>query len=277
MKALINETLTELSLATIRENNTFTPRSNLFYEEDSPRIDFNGFHCPTDYDNHCNHLFVNIKIGIESVNLPLEQLAVELKDLHFEIKDFKKRMFPDDDLIFVFERVKPAKSSKFQRLGPELLRNKISIYLKIQIRLVSRLEAFILHHLRKIRLKPINSYQPLPPLFPDAFDSSKVERLGFSHLRVYNKHSGTTVLSFNGSKVDFEVFIHMVHHSKLLVHANGKSATKPELRELFSLIGNFNAAKNPKSTLNKVKDRADANENIYTRILSAYQTFKDEL
>lgn len=277
MKALIIETLSELTKASVRENTKPGVMCNLFYDENAPQIDFNGFKCPSDYENHCNSLFDTIKIKIEMTNSTPEEKTLHLKELKFEVADFKKRLFPEDDLIFIFERIKPVKAKSLSNYPPETLKKKILVFLNIQLRLLGRIEDFFNYTIRKINSKPIQYFKSIPPLFPEAFDRNRILSKGFNQLRVFNKDTGATYLSFNGSKSDFEVFIDLIQRAKIFIHPNGKTATKPELRELFSFIGNFESAKNPASTLNEAKERAEKSEHIFTRLTAAYQEFKQDV
>ncbi|OIP00960.1 MAG: hypothetical protein AUJ98_06135 [Bacteroidetes bacterium CG2_30_33_31] len=110
MNLLINETLSELITANIRENKKPGAPCNLFYEDAAPHIEFNGFKCASEYEKYCNINYDKIKATIEKNNIPVPQRILFFKDLRYEIRDFKKRMFPKDDIIFIFERVNPNKT-----------------------------------------------------------------------------------------------------------------------------------------------------------------------
>ncbi len=275
MKTLITQTLSELTQASIRESSKPAIRTKLFNDDEDPRMEFNGFRCISEYDQYCDKLLNDFKAKLTELNLPEKDKILYLKDLRFDIKDLKSRLFPEDDAHFVFARVNLIKS-KSSSLLKESFKKKTFSFLNVQVRCLERIEAYTRHQIKLIQEKPTQTFHSIPPLFPEAYDKEAISKRGFHMLRVYNSHSGTTCLNFNGNKADFEVFIDLVYRVNLLTHSNGKSATKTELRELFSLIGNFETAKNPNATLYEAKERAEKRENLYTRLISAYQAFKED-
>ncbi|OIP00961.1 MAG: hypothetical protein AUJ98_06140 [Bacteroidetes bacterium CG2_30_33_31] len=118
-----------------------------------------------------------------------------------------------------------------------------------------------------------------PTLFPEEFNDILINEpcSGFEKLKLYNSLTRRTKLNLNGSKSDFEVFLDMLIRAKIFIKDDGKTPSKVELREFLSFILNFETAKNPYATLNEAKERAEKSEHLFTRILAAYEEFKQDV
>jgi hypothetical protein len=277
MKELINDLLSELSLAVVRESSKLSIPCSLFSDESTPPIEFNGFICPFDYHTYCDNLFDVFRKRYEDLDLSPDEKLLLLQELKFIIEDQLKGLFPEDDLHFIFLRIKPQKIKTLHNYSSEKLKERTLLFLNIQQRMLVRLSKYFSNQIYKLRNKPIITRDPLSPLFQESYDQDQIKAVSFDKLRVFNKNTGTTHWTFNGSKVDMEVLVHLLQAGQVFIYPNGKSATKPELREVLSFIGNFKPAKNPGSTLNRVKERAEKSEYIFTRLSTAYQDFMEDV
>lgn len=276
MHELINNLLAELSNATVRESKKTAIQFSLFYDEFDPPLEFNGYNCPAEYDKYSNNLYVNFQNEIIQSEIAVEEKLILLSELKFRVEDFGKRYFPEDDIEFVFARIKAVRVTSLQNYPKERIKGKTLLFLNIQHRLLQRISRFISNLISKTKNKPIITRGTLPPLFQESYDQERISAVSFDKLRVFNKNTGTTHLIFNGSKVDMEVLVHMMHFGKVFTYPNGKSATKPELRELFCFLGNTPPAKNPAATLYHSKERLEKEAHIFTRLSAAYEDLKEE-
>ncbi len=213
MKAHIKTIFTSLTEVYVSETNKLSGQCNLFADENAPNILFNEFRCPIDYENYCDKSYNDLKSHLQNLNL-IEIDIMTLVDVRFEIVDFKKRLFPKNDPSFVLERVRHSKKYSRSNYSNEEIKGKVICFLKIQLRLLQRMEKLIGFHIMKISSKPIQTFDTIPPLFENFVDKNAISEVGFHKLRVYNSNTNTTNLSFNGSKSDFEVLVHILYLEK---------------------------------------------------------------
>lgn len=95
---------------------------NLFDDDTSPEINFNGHNHLNAYQHHLDRFYDDCKRSVallDPVN-PGDALMRLKRDLDmaiFEVKEFKRRYFPKDDLDFLMTRVEFIKTTRPP--GPE--------------------------------------------------------------------------------------------------------------------------------------------------------------
>ncbi len=95
---------------------------NLFEDDTSPEINFNGHYHLSAYQHHLDRFYADCKsyVALQDTSY-LGETTMRLKrDLDmaiFEVKEFKRRYFPKDDLDFLMTRVEFVKTPRPP--GPE--------------------------------------------------------------------------------------------------------------------------------------------------------------
>ena len=133
MKENLTVVLEQLKTARIQVGRrTLRKQVNLFEFDDSHEIEFNGHHSTTSLENHLYGLYAPVKQLADDLlqspsNVPHE-LQKDFDMASFEVKEFRQRYFPKDNIDVLLHRVELQKSTTYELTQDEAIKKNPELF-----------------------------------------------------------------------------------------------------------------------------------------------------
>ena len=133
MKENLTVVLEQLKTARIQvSRRTLRKQINLFEFDDSHEIEFNGHHSTNSLEDHLYGLYVPVKRMVDDLvnNQPKEPQALQ-KDFDlasFEVREFRQRYFPKDNIEALLYRVELHKSTPQELTQDEAIKKNPELF-----------------------------------------------------------------------------------------------------------------------------------------------------
>jgi hypothetical protein len=133
MKEILNNALEQLKFARIHVNSrSFRKQISLFEIDDSKDIEFNGSKSAGAYHEHLYTYYLPCKRLVdEMMNESLnnaDAIKREFDLLCFEIREFRHRYFPKDNVDVLLRRVDPHKSNPRELVNSEVIKKNSGLF-----------------------------------------------------------------------------------------------------------------------------------------------------
>jgi uncharacterized protein YlaN (UPF0358 family) len=274
MNELLNQLKQELSRIEIELDDITNIRCSLFDDHKDLNMLFNGHKCLSHYEKKIEQMLKQFKTSLKSVESS-KQGMIDLYDLRFEIRDFIKLNFPKKKCRKICDRVKLISGSESKlSLGIDH-ENFIKQFVELQRKQAKRVERILTYRIERLKVKrnPLNKLY-LDTRYEEEFSSSKLTSPEIPDLIDPELHK--TKLKFIGTHADFEVLLDMFIRVQLFERLDNKPISKTDLRDLLTYAYNINPPKNPASTLNHAKERAEKRPSLATKFIYAFENFKGD-
>ncbi len=133
MSQTLNTALEQVKLARVQ----VFPRSvrkqiNLFEEDMSSEINFNGYNNPVNYQHHLESFYNACKQEIgQDINLrrnQLDDLKRQFDLAKYEVREFRQWYFPKNDIDTLFHRVEFVKSPRIDHINDDGIKKNSQLF-----------------------------------------------------------------------------------------------------------------------------------------------------
>jgi len=273
MNEILTETLVHLQMVKVQvHSHSVRKQINLFEIEIGPEINFNGHKTILSYQACLDLIYKDCKNLVETQVNQDQGRPDEIQKLldlaRFEIKEFKKRFFPKDNEMVLFNRIEFIKTPRADILNDVSLKKRIMDFFNIQYQLIQMLDDLFSHRLQFLTKyyipKAIHQNNPTPDF--NAPTQKEISSYQLGQLSLFPPDKGHTNLKWNRDKIEFiELFI-CVHKSNAVVGIDNKPVTKKDYMELLMWFFNIQIA-HWHGSLSYGKDRKIKRESEYLKEL----------
>ena len=204
-------------------------KASLFEDDGYDGLEFNGFRNVLHFRSHLFSYYAPCKIALDAqVNArALESPTELLRELHllqYDIKEAKRQLFPKDRYRSALQRIVLEKTPQPGKGNPAL-EKALQGFLAEQkgmLRDLLKLFKHRIRHLEDYYGKNLPGFVPTPP-----------QKSGRAQLALFPEGHDTTLLRWNGTKVEFaEVFEALLESGAVALLGEGR----PNREEYFELL-----------------------------------------